>query len=389
MYFFEQAMSCLKQRDKRDEYKNYILKGIENEEVYSYYLAYLIPLNIDTVKFKELVLRNDDMALAVQGQQMLMKHKTNEGIELLNKSNTGIAKYNLYIYYIENGDIRNAKTYLNEALKYEFPLAYYEYVNDIRFNGDLTRFELNGEKFINACNKGIELDFVEAKYALAKLYTDGYYLEKDITKAIELYESLPDSEYSYKINYLIKSYYSIENFDKVYELCTDYINSNEYNKETAFYHLSLIYENKKNKNYDLIKSLIFKKSLINPYNSEKYLIEIANIYYKKLNDKNMAIKYVKLFNKLVEKNDTCMSLYEDYEEMIYELEKLEFVEPKKISIPKVHNKDNLKLVIKGFLNDQKDCYKEFVSYYSEGKYVEKDEIISNLLMNNGFWHNWK
>ena len=389
MYFFEQAMSCLKQRDKRDEYKNYILKGIENEEVYSYYLAYLIPLNIDTVKFKELVLRNDDMALAVQGQQMLMKHKTNEGIELLNKSNTGIAKYNLYIYYIENGDIRNAKTYLNEALKYEFPLAYYEYVNDIRFNGDLTRFELNGEKFINACNKGIELDFVEAKYALAKLYTDGYYLEKDITKAIELYESLPDSEYSYKINYLIKSYYSIENFDKVYELCTDYINSNEYNKETAFYHLSLIYENKKNKNYDLIKSLIFKKSLINPYNSEKYLIEIANIYYKKLNDKNMAIKYVKLFNKLVEKNDTCMSLYEDYEEMIEELEKLEFVEPKKISIPKVHNKDNLKLVIKGFLNDQKDCYKEFVSYYSEGKYVEKDEIISNLLMNNGFWHNWK
>ena len=389
MYFFEQAMSCLKQRDKRDEYKNYILKGIENEEVYSYYLAYLIPLNIDTVKFKELVLRNDDMALAVQGQQMLMKHKTNEGIELLNKSNTGIAKYNLYIYYIENGDIRNAKTYLNEALKYEFPLAYYEYVNDIRFNGDLTRFELNGEKFINACNKGIELDFVEAKYALAKLYTDGYYLEKDITKAIELYESLPDSEYSYKINYLIKSYYSIENFDKVYELCTDYINSNEYNKETAFYHLSLIYENKKNKNYDLIKSLIFKKSLINPYNSEKYLIEIANIYYKELNDKNMAIKYVKLFNKLVEKNDTCMSLYEDYEEMIYELEKLEFVEPKKISIPKVHNKDNLKLVIKGFLNDQKDCYKEFVSYYSEGKYVEKDEIISNLLMNNGFWHNWK
>ena len=378
MYYFEKAMICLKQKN-RPEYILNILEGINNNEVYSYYLAYLVPLDIDMKEFEELVLKNDDMSYAVQGKQMIMKGRTAEGIELLKKSNTGIAKYNLYIYYIENDDIHNAKQYLNEALDYDFPLAYYEYVNDLRFNGDLTRFELNGEKFINACKKGIEFGFVEAYYALAKLYTEGYYLEKDITKAIKLYEALPDSEYSYRNIHLIKSYYEIKDYDKVYDLCVDYINSNEFNKSTAIHYLSLIYENKNYKNYDLIKSLILKKSLLNPHNSERHLIEIANIYYKELNDNNMAIKYVKLFNKLVENNDTCISLFEDYEEMIYELENLDFIEPKKISISKVHNKENYELIVKGFLSDQKDCFKELASYYDEGIIVEKDIVISRIL----------
>jgi len=80
---------------------------------------------------------------------------------------------------------------------------------------------------------------------------------------------------------------------KPYDICIDY--------------LSKIYEQEEFEKYDLIKSLIYKKSLITSNQSETYVLEIANIHYSKFKDINMATLYVKFFNRLMDYNDSCFS----------------------------------------------------------------------------------
>lgn len=384
MNYFEKALIALKKSD-REDYKNYILKGINEKEVYSYYLGYLFLLEIDMTEFESLVNEDNDYSLAVKGQQMIMRGKVEDGIDLLKKSNTGIAKYNLYVYYIENGDSHNAKIYLDEGMELNFSLAFYEYTKDLRLDGELTRFEMNGEKFVYACDKGIEFGFIDAYYAKAKLYEEGFYLPNDLNKAIDLYNQLPESEFSYSAINLIKDYYALKDFNNVYDICIDYLKTNQLFKEIVIYYLSKIYEQEEFEKYDLIKSLIYKKLLITSTQSETYVLEIANIYYSKLKDINMATLYVKFFNKLMDYNDSCFSLYDSYEDMIFELENhrrknIDKNDYYKNGIKEKSQENAYNAFLKGFLLDQKKCFTELAKFYKEGIMVSRDINIYNALV---------
>lgn len=383
MYYFEKALISLKKGNKED-YKINIINGINNCEPYAYYLGYNYPIAIDMDKYNEILDENNDFSKAAKGKMMMLDGNL-DGLELLKESNTGIAKYELYKYYSELDDIKNAKIYLDEAIKFEFSLAYYEYAFDLKINGSLTRFEMNGEKFFDMCDKAISYGFFDGYYAKAKLYEEGFYIAKDVNKAIELYKQLPDSEYAYRNIYLIRDYYELEDYDNAYKLCIEYIEREEMLKAIASHYLSKIYEKKDSKYYNLIKSLIYKKSLVTSIQSETYIIEIAKIYYD-LGNKYMASEYIRLFNQLIEYNDTCISLFDNYDDLIYELEEFNGKKDKTNYYKLVYkfknegnDKETYEASLNGFLCDQKDCYNLLANFYNKGIVVEKDLNIVKVL----------
>lgn len=374
--YFEDAMVAQENRDEK-KCREYLRKGIVEDEVYSYYLADELSISIDTERFEELKNEDNPYALAVKGMEML-DVDDNLGVTMLESSDCGVAKYNLYRHFYEIDEEEIAVKYLEQSLKYDFPLAYKEIAKEMWLNDRY--IPLKDIDYIKICDKAIEYGFIAGYYAKAHLYEEGHFVEKDLNKAIEVYKLLPDSEYTSKMSRIIKHYYSLGDYENVYNLSLEYLkNENTYGC-MAYYYLGDVYKEKSFSKYDLIKSLIFKKSTITSNQCESTVIEIAHIYYEEFANRYMASKYVKFFDFLVNYNDTCLSNFDDYLEMVYELEDYEednIDETDYYSLGRKELSNNnyqksYDAFIRGFMLDDKRCFRALIKFYLEGIVVEKD-----------------
>lgn len=383
--YFEEAMIAFANQDK-EKCKEYLNKGIENNEVYAYYYADQFLMPIDYERFEELKKEDNPYALAVRGKEIL--HDDEKlGIALLESSDCGVAKYNLYTHYYENDEEKKAQTYLEQAIGYDFPLAYKDFAREIKLDGDYIPIAINGMNHLDICDKAISYGFVDGYYAKAHLYEEGHAVEKDLNKAIEIYKLLPDSEYSYRNIDLIRNYYNLGEYEEVYDLCMDYVSKKELFEEIAIKRLGDIYSQESFSKYDLIKSLIYKKSLITSNQCENEVIEIAYIYYEHFKNFYMAQQYVNFFKELVDYNDTCMVHYENYIEMIYDVDEYEEDNPDKTdyysigrkALKNKNYKESYEAFLSGFMLDDNKCFIELIKFYLEGIIVEKDIAIAQAL----------
>ena len=134
--------------------------------------------------------------------------------------------------------------------------------------------------------------------------------------------------------------------------------------------------------------MIFYKASIGKYRNFTSTLETAKIYNSVYKNKYMSQEYIRLFKKQEEYNDLCFSLFEDYWSLIHKYEDSNYVLKDKNNYYEIGKKylDNNDYINaydsfkKGFLLDQKKCFKALAQFYKKGIVVAKDITLYKVLI---------
>ena len=387
MYYFEKALIETK-KSNHELAIELAEKGIKKNEPYSYYLLGDDDFNEERIK-KEFD-PNDPYLLATLSKIALDEEDIDKGIELANKSNTGLAFYNLYLFFKEHNDNHNEKLSLIKAYKLRFSLAFLELTDKYLEDEHAMFYYHDANIFINSFKKSIKLGYINGYKAYIKYLSRYEASKRDLIKANILLDDLlnisniyKDTVYTNKINI----YHRLKEYDLEYNLCFKAIKEKVYSPQMFYTYLADLYSNKKFAKYDIVKALIYYKASLGSFRNFTSTLEVAKIYNSIFKNKYMAQEYVRLFKKQEEYNDLCFSLFEDYWSLIHKYESSNYKLDDNNNYYKIGMKylnDNdynnaYDSFFKGILLDQKKCYKSLIMFYSKGIVVEKDIIISGAL----------
>lgn len=388
MYYFEKALIETK-KGNHDLAIEYAEAGVKKNEPYSFYL--LGDDNFTERRIEKNFNLNDPYLLATLSKIELDEFDIDEGLELAGKSNTGLAYYNLYLFFKEHNDRNNERIPLIKAYELKFSLAYFAFADKYLEDVNSPYYYHNGKMFIDSFKKSIKLGYINGYKAYIKYLTRSDASKSNLSKAItlldqllELSSSFKDTVYTNKIDI----YHRLKEYDLEYELCLKAINEKVYSQQIYYTYLASVYSNKKFLKYDILKSLIFYKASIGKYRNFTSTLETAKIYNSVYKNKYMSQEYIRLFKKQEEYNDLCFSLFEDYWSLIHKYEDSNYILKDKNNYYEIGKKylDNndyinaYDLFKKGFLLDQKKCFKALAQFYKKGIVVEKDITLYKALI---------
>ena len=386
MYFFEKAL-IETENGNHELAVELAEKGINKNEPYAFYL--LGDDNFNDERIKKEFDANNPYLIATLSKIALDEEDIDKGLELASKSNTGLAFYNLFLFFKEHNDKFNERTPLIKAYELKFPLVYFALVNKYLEDENATYYYRSERMFIDSFKKSIKLGYINGYRAYIK-YLSRYNASKsNLYKAIELCDELLKINSKFKDTVYIRKidiYHRLKEYNLEYELCLRSIKEKVYSPQIFYTYLADLYSNKKFEKYDILKALIFYKASIGSFKNFSSTLEAAKIYDSIYKNKYMSQEYVKLFKKQEEYNDLCFSLFKNYWSLIHKYENRNYLLKDKnnyyeIGISYVNNNDMkaYEAFIKGFLLDQKKCFKLLASFYKRGIIVEKDNVIYKAL----------